>query len=584
VKLITKTLSLIGLTWMVFLGLTYAHVVRDSLYAYIALTVFFSLLTCWSIYWFVIKRIKMLNLLVTKINTSDTATQYRYIEHIEIDGNDEISSLAQKINIIIDSVQKTWQAVEQHNEQRLQDLQNSNRSLQRKIIERKAIEKKLASHREGLTQLAHYDNLTGLPNRIFFNEILNKSISHAKRHKRILAILIINLDSFSTINTTLGHIVGDQVLKEMAARFSNALRGEDILARLDGDEFIILLNDIGKPKFASTVASKLLNACALPLTSNSQLSLTASIGICVYPNDGTSLETLLQNLNTALDAAKRAGGHDYQFYTKEMDIEAREYIQLDDALRKALLNNDLVLHYQPKLHIKRGNIMGVEALIRWPHPQYGFINPSKFISLAEETGLIMPIGEWALYEACKTNKQWQDDGYEHISVGVNLSPKQFYHPDIANVISKVLNDTGLNPSYLEVEITETTVMDNMDMAASILDKIKATGVKISIDHFGTGYTSISHLKQFPVSVVKIDSSFIKGIPNIPNDVAITNAFIALAHNLGLEVVAEGVETAEQVQHLSSQNCDMVQGYFLSHPLPAKKITLQFKKLRDEVLI
>lgn len=436
-----------------------------------------------------------------------------------------------------------------------------------------------------LTQLAHYDNLTDLPNRVFFNDILNKAISHAKRHKKILAILSINLDSFKNINTSFGRVVGDSMLKATAKRFSNTLRAEDVLARLDGDEFIILLNDIGKPKFASVVAEKLLKACSQPLTIDShEISVTASVGICIYPSDGESLEVLLNNVNRALDTVKRAGGNNYQFYTREMDMEAHEYVQLENALRKALSNNELVLYYQPKLLIKRGNIAGVEVLIRWSHPQLGLINPAKFIPIAEETGFIMQIGEWALHEACKMNKHWQDEGYEHVTVAVNLSPKQFYHPDIANTIAKVLNETGLNPNYLEIEITEATVMDNIEMTTNILDKIKATGVKISIDHFGTGYISISHLKKIPISAVKIDQSFIKGIPQIPNDIAITNAFIALAHNLGLEVVAEGVETVEQAQYLASQNCDMIQGYFLSHPVPEQKITLQFKKITDKVLI
>lgn len=267
-----------------------------------------------------------------------------------------------------------------------------------------------------------------------------------------------------------------------------------------------------------------------------------------------------------------------------MDVEAREYIQLESALRKAIHNNELALYYQPKLHLKKGSVIGMEALIRWEHPVLGIIDPVRFIPIAEETGYIMQIGEWALYEACKMNKYWQDEGYEHLTISVNLSPKQFHHPHIADVIAKILTQTKLNPRYLEIEINEKTIMENSGASGKQLANIKATGVVISIDHFGTGYTSISHLKQFPISILKIDQSFIKGIPNIPNDLAITNAFISLAHNLGLAVVAEGVETAEQVQYLSNQSCDIVQGYFLSHPLPASKIVLQLKKLQDEVLI
>ena len=266
-----------------------------------------------------------------------------------------------------------------------------------------------------------------------------------------------------------------------------------------------------------------------------------------------------------------------------MDAEASEYIHMEKSLRNAITNNELTLYYQPKIHLKTGSITRLEALIRWVHPEIGVMNPEKFLPIAEETGLIHPIGEWALREACKMNKQWQDAGYAHMSVAVNLSPKQFYHPNIVQIIATALKETGLNPNYLELEITETAMMDDANKATTILADIKSTGVQISIDHFGAGYFSISQLKKFPLTLLKIDQSFIKGIPNNPNDSAITTAIIALAHNLGLEVVAEGVETAEQVQYLSLQNCDMVQGYFLSQPLPAEQIVLQFKKLIEGVL-
>jgi diguanylate cyclase (GGDEF)-like protein len=463
-------------------------------------------------------------------------------------------------------------------------LQKINKNLEQEVVKHEMAETKPADQDDRITQLAHYDSLVGLPNRVFFNNILNKTINHANRHKKILAILSINLDNFKSVHVRFDNAAGDSILKEMGKRFSNVLRIEDVLAKLDGDEFIVLLTDIGKPKFASAVAEKLLLACSQPLTINSQkISMTASIGICIYPGDGHSLEELLNNVTIALDAAKRLGGNHYSFHTKEMDIEAHEYSGLANALRSALVNNEFVLYYQPKLTLKRGNISGVETLLRWSHPQHGLVNPEKFISIAEDTGLIIPIGEWVLNEACKVNKHWQNEGYEHLTIAVNLSLKQFYHPDIANMIAAALNAAGLDPNYLEIEITESIVMNDIEKTADILEKIKKTGVKISIDHFGAGYISIKHLKNIPVSAVKIDQHFIKGIPHIPNDIAITNAFIALAHNLGLEVIAEGVETIEQAQYLATQNCDVVQGYFLSHPVPVQKITLQFKKLMDSVL-
>ncbi|TAK74780.1 MAG: GGDEF domain-containing protein, partial [Gammaproteobacteria bacterium] len=284
-----------------------------------------------------------------------------------------------------------------------------------------------------------------------------------------------------------------------------------------------------------------------------------------------------KNADMAMYKAKHSGGGTYQYYTQEMNVTAREHIKLEAELRKAIQNKEFVLHYQPQLDLKTGTIGRVEALIRWEHPELGMISPAKFIPLAEETGLIMPIGEWALYEACRTSKKWQEEGYDPITVAVNISPKQFRHQDVAQIVQDVLKETGLNAKCLEIEITETAVMDDVQLAISRLNSISAMGVQISVDDFGTGYTSISYLKQFPVSVLKIDQHFIKGIPNNQNDVAITSAVIALAHNLGLEVVAEGVETAEQMQYLADHKCDLIQGYFLSRPLPASKVILQFNK-------
>lgn len=420
--------------------------------------------------------------------------------------------------------------------------------------------------------------MTALPNRVFFNEILNKAIGHAKRHSKVLAVLFIDLDRFKNINDALGHTTGDIVLKEMGNRFAGVLRAGDILARLGGDEYIILLNDIGHPKFAGPVAEKILNACGQPVKIDMhEFYITASIGICIFPNDGQSLEDLQRNADMAMYKSKRSGGGIYQYYTQEMNVAAHEHIQLEAALRKAIQNQEFILHYQPQLNLRDGTITRVEALIRWEHPELGIVSPAKFIPLAEETGLILPIGEWALREACRTCKKWQDEGYDPITVAVNISPKQFRHQDLAQVVSDVLKETGLEAKYLEIEITETAMMDNVENAINRLNAINNMGVRISIDDFGTGYTSISYLKQFPVSILKIDQHFIKGIPNNQNDVAITSAVIALGHNLGLEIVAEGVETAEQMQYLSDHHCDLIQGYFLSRPLPESKIILQFTR-------
>jgi diguanylate cyclase (GGDEF)-like protein len=484
----------------------------------------------------------------------------------------EISTLSEQINKILNTVERT-------NKELVKKLEKDELELETEIAERKTVEQALKSHREHLTHLAHYDDLTSLPNRIFFHEMLNKTINHAHRHKKMMAILFIDLDRFKNINEAFSRATADQVLKEIANRFSTVLRAGDTLARLDGDEFAVLLNDIGHAKFASPVSEKILNICSTPLiVDNHEITITSSIGICIYPNDGVSLEELQKNADIAMYKAKKSGGGVFQYYAKEMNFEAHEHIQLEAMLRKAINNNEFVLHYQPKLNLQDGTIEGVEALIRWENPELGLVNPTNFIPLAEETGLIMQIGEWALREACSANKAWQQQGYKPVRVAVNLSPKQFQHQDIAQLVASILTEVGLDAKYLELEITETAVMDDVESAILKLNDIQKMGVHIAIDDFGTGYTSISYLKKFPVNTIKIDQTFIKNIPNSQNDIAITNAIIALAKILKIKVVAEGVETADQLQYLADHDCDIVQGYYLSRPLPEQKIVLQFGKV------
>lgn len=569
-----KPIGMFQMTTPRAIYLTGVEAINYYLMTFVALAIIFSVLMLWLLRVLIIKRLERLDADVADISAKNAINQ-----RVDAGGSDELSSVSIEINHMLDIIQASHEQLEQRVQERTQELQKTNIQLQQEITERKSVERELIIHKEHLVRLAHYDNLTSLPNRVFFNEILNKAINHAKRHEKILAILFIDLDRFKNINDALGHPTGDLVLKEMGNRFAGLLRAGDILARLGGDEFIILLNDIGHPKFAGPVAEKILQACAQPVKIDThEFYITASIGICVYPNDGQSLENLQKYADMAMYKAKRSGGNIYQYYTLEMDIAAHEHIKLEAELRKAIQNNEFVLHYQPQLNLKDGTIKRVEALIRWEHPELGMISPAKFIPLAEETGLILPIGEWALREACRTGKAWQNEGFDPITIAVNISPKQFRHQDVAQVVTDALKDTGLQAKYLEVEITETAVMDNVDVAIERLNSINAMGVRISVDDFGTGYTSISYLKQFPVSVLKIDQHFIKGIPTNQNDLAITSAVIALGHNLGLEVVAEGVETDEQMQYLADHNCDFIQGYFLSRPLPANKITLQFTKL------
>ncbi len=571
-RLQTKTLILAGFMWAALLIVPNTRILDYSMAAYAALSLALSMLVFLFIRRLFIKRIEKINSSLSEMTNSNKLSL-----HLGVDGNDEIALAASQMNLLIDSINKVKHEQEKHSKDYLQKLQTKNDELQKEIQQLLAVEKKISVHQDEIAQPAQ--------NREFFNESLSKAMVHTKRHQKILAVLVINLDFFKQINLRFGRDAGDLVLKEIGERFVNTLRTDDMLTRLEGDEFVVLLNDIGKPKFASAVAEKLQNSCAKPIKINThEVTVKTSIGICIYPSDGDSLESLLTNAKTALDAAKRAGGGDYKFYSKEMNAEGHEYIQLEKALRQAILHNELSLYYQPKLDIKQSKIVGIEALTRWAHPEFGNVNPAVFIALAEETNLIISIGEWTLKEACKMNKYWQDEGYNHLIVSVNLSPKQFYHPDVVNMISSVLNETGLSPHYLEIEINEATIMTNMEQATDILNSIKAIGVQIAMDHFGVGYTSISHLKQLPLSTMKIDQSFIKGIPHNSNDLAITNAFISLAHYFGLKVIAEGVETAEQVQYLADQQCDMVQGYYYSPPMSAENLKEQLTRIMDEVLI
>lgn len=547
--------------------LTGDKAVQYYLMSFIVLAVIFSLLMLWLLRVLIIKRLERLDRQVAYIGDKNAIKQ-----RVDAGGNDELTSVSKEINHMLDIIQASQEQLEHRVEERTEELQKTNIQLQDEITERKSVERELTVHKEHLIRLAHYDNLTSLPNRVFFNEILNKAIGHAEKQNARFAILFIDLDRFKNINDALGHSVGDMVLKEMGTRFSAILRAGDILARLGGDEFIILLNNIKDGNYISSTTEKILLAAAKPVkTEGHEFFIGASIGISVYPTDGTSMEILQKNADMAMYKAKHAGGGVSVYYDKKMDEVANEHIKMEAALRRAIQNKEFILYFQPQLSLKDGKIKRMEALIRWEDPELGLVSPGAFIPLAEETGLIMPIGEWALHEACRINKKWQDEGYDPISVAVNISPKQFRHQDVAQIVKDALAQNNLGPEYLEVEITETAVMDNVDDAIAKLKSIREMGVHISVDDFGTGYTSINYLRQYPISVLKIDQTFIKGLPNNQNDVAITSAVIALGHNLGLEVVAEGVETAEQMQYLSEHSCDLIQGYFLSRPLPEGKI-------------
>ncbi len=449
----------------------------------------------------------------------------------------------------------------------------------RNITEDLSTEAQLREHRERLYHLVHHDALTNLPNRMLLQDRLSRMTMKAKRNKTYVAILFLDLDRFKKINETLGHDIGDQLLLEVGKRLENCVRKSDTVARLGGDEFGILLDDLRDVKFVAVVARKILQALSKPiLIKDYELYATSSIGISLYPEDGEDEDVLLRCADTALYRAKDAGKNNYQYYTPDMNTRAFEFLLLESGLRKALDNEELVVFYQPLLDLKNKKLIGMEALLRWRHPEKGMISPGDFIPLAEETGLIEPIGEWVLRAACTQNKQWQDEGYPPVKVSVNMSGRQFAKKNIAEMIGNILEETGLNPEYLGIEITESVIMQDVKSTISKLKQLQDMGITLSIDDFGTGYSSLSYLKLFPIDNLKIDRSFVFNITSDSTDAAIAASVILLAHSMDLKVVAEGVETEEQLEVLHEQGCDYVQGFLFSKPLAAEEFVPFFEPL------
>lgn len=422
-----------------------------------------------------------------------------------------------------------------------------------------------------LNYIAAHDSLTDLLNRNMFNQSLEHAIARESRYGRGVAVMFIDLDRFKLINDTKGHTAGDQVLQECARRLTQCLRDSDIVARLGGDEFAVLLEQYQQPTDLGSVATKVLDAFKRPYwLSDQEYLISASIGISTFPSDGADVGTLLRNADAAMYRAKSEGSG-YQFYSMEMNEHSKARFEMEVSLRHAIENNEFLLHYQPKVDLHSGHAVGLEALIRWKHPQMGMVSPAAFIPLAEETGTIIEIGHWVLKEACKQTKAWQDAGLGEIRVAVNLSARQFNHQTLLQDIAQTLEDTGLPSSSLELELTESMVMQNAEQAIKLLAEIKSLGIYLSIDDFGTGYSSLAYLRKFAVDCIKIDRAFIKDIPVEADDMAISSSIISLGHSLRLKVVAEGVETSEQLAFLKEMDCDEIQGYYFSKPLPAAEI-------------
>ncbi|MES2104882.1 MAG: EAL domain-containing protein [Pseudomonadota bacterium] len=432
-------------------------------------------------------------------------------------------------------------------------------------LQRKAAEK-------DLHHVAWHDALTDLPNRSMFNQTLQQALNRHARYQEGLAVLFIDVDRFKVINDTLGHSAGDLLLIEFSRRLKACLRESDSVARLGGDEFAVMIERFHGTDEVISVVKKILESSAQPFhISGKEFRTTASIGIAVAPDDGNDVETLLKNADVAMYRAK-VNGNSYQFYTPHMNKDSLKRFTLEACLRNAVDSDQMFLHYQPKLDLRTGEISGVEALLRWKHPQLGMVSPAEFIPLAEESGLIIEIGKWVLKMACLQNVEWQKQGLSPMRVAVNLSARQFQDEKLLQDISDILEDTGLSSNWLEIEVTESMVMHDAKHAIQILRQLKLLGIRLSIDDFGTGYSSLAYLRHLPVDCVKIDRSFIKDIPNEADDMAITTGIIGLAHCLRLDVVAEGIETADQLEFLKENGCDEIQGYFFSKPLPVAEVT------------
>ena len=427
---------------------------------------------------------------------------------------------------------------------------------------------------ERIRRLAHFDELTGLPNRTMFMHTLQRAFSLAQRRNRQFALFFIDLDRFKNINDSLGHEAGDRLLQEVARRLTHQTRASDTVARLGGDEFVVLVEEVSEARELNAIAQNVLTAVGRPYElSGREVHVTGSIGIATFPNDGEDAATLLKNADIAMYLAKDCGKNNFQFYSAEQNLHSFERLALESALRHALGRQEFVLHYQPLADLASGAIVGAEALLRWRHPDLGLVMPAQFIPLAEETGLIVPIGQWVLQTACAQAQAWHADGLRGFRIAINLSARQFRDDALTADVGQAIAQSGIEPQNLELEITESMVMQAPELAVRTLTLLREMGVAVAIDDFGTGYSSLGHLKRFPIDHVKIDRSFIKDLPHDSDDAAITCAVIAMAKSLRMRVIAEGVETDAQLDFLRGHGCDEFQGFLLSQPLPAAEFAL-----------
>jgi len=426
-----------------------------------------------------------------------------------------------------------------------------------------------------LRHQAYHDALTGLPNRFLFNDRLEQAIRQAQRNAGQLAVFFLDLDRFKMVNDTLGHDIGDALLQGIAKRLSTCVRATDTVARLGGDEFTLIVSDIETPQDAALVAEKIMAALEPPLDLGGQeVATSPSIGIALYPEDGQGVQELMKRADTAMYKAKEGGRNGYRFFKSGMHSITADHLSLEADLRHAVERRELEVFYQPKFDVAGSRLTSFEALVRWHHPKKGLLMPDKFISLAEQTGLIISLGEWVLREACAQMKRWIDEGVADVKMAVNISARQFQLPDLAERVAAILAETGLPGSALEIEITESAIMTDVQQTVALLQELKQMGLSISVDDFGTGYSSLNYLRRFPIDTLKIDRTFVSDIGNTPAGAAIVSAIIRLAQGLQLESIAEGVETQEQLSFLQAEQCGGIQGYFFSPPLRRGDVELQ----------
>jgi len=509
------------------------------------------------------------------------STEKNYAVRVIGNGKDELGNLITDFNTMLDEIQlrdnelrENRLQLEERVTQRTRELEIANQQLELSKEQAESVASRMKYH-------AHHDALTGLPNRILLNDRITSELAHARRQQTNAALLFLDLDRFKIINDSLGHAVGDQLLRVISRRLDNCVRDEDTVARLGGDEFMILLPRISGSADAGRIAKKVIECLVDPISCNGhELHITTSIGISIYPYDGTDAETLIKHADISMYRAKELGRNKAVYYTAEMNAGSRKQLAMETNLRKALEKDQLKLFYQPKIDISSNTIVGVEALLRWEHPTMGFISPLDFIPVAEDTGLIVPIGEWVLHTAFRQLRQWHSAGFTDLTVAVNLSSAQLSRTGFEDVVAQALGESGLDASMTELEITENVAMENIDSAINILDKLKCMGVSVAMDDFGTGYSSLSYLRRLPIDIVKIDKSFVREIPDSAEDVTIAQAIIAMAQSLNLSLVVEGVENVRQLNFFRQQGVNIVQGYLFSKPVEASEL---LKMLESQTL-